>query len=82
MKKSKQIWCSADRAKAWNDWMVDGKAPGGKEDCDTSAVAKNQEYGQKLSITGTPTMFFADGERIPGAMPLPRIEQKLVSVGK
>ena len=77
VRKSKQIWCAADRAKAWNDWMVDGKSPSGREDCDTSAITKNQEFGRKLNITGTPTMFFADGERVPGAMPLPRIEQKL-----
>ncbi|TXG99714.1 MAG: DsbC family protein [Rhodocyclaceae bacterium] len=77
VRKSKQIWCSSDRAKAWNDWMIDGKAPAGREDCDTSAVTKNQEFGRKLNISGTPTMFFADGERVPGAMPLPRIEQKL-----
>lgn len=77
VRKSKQIWCSADRAKAWNDWMVDGKAPTGREDCDTSAVTKNQEFGRKLNISGTPTMFFVDGERIPGALPVARIEQKL-----
>jgi thiol:disulfide interchange protein DsbC len=80
VRKSKQIWCSADRAKAWNDWMVDGKTPAGKDDCDASAVSKNQEFGRKLNITGTPTMFFGDGERVPGAMPLARIEQKLGSV--
>jgi thiol:disulfide interchange protein DsbC len=77
LKKSRQIWCSSDRAKAWNDWMVDGKTPTGKEDCDTSAVEKNREFASKLKITGTPTIFFADGERVPGAMPLDRIEQKL-----
>lgn len=77
LKKSRQIWCSSDRAKAWNDWMVDGKTPAGKEDCDTSAVDKNREFASKLKITGTPTIFFADGERVPGAMPLDRIEQKL-----
>jgi thiol:disulfide interchange protein DsbC len=79
VKKSKQIWCAADRSKAWNDWMVEGKAPSGKDDCDTTAVVKNQEYGRKLNISGTPTIFFADGERVPGAMPLARIEQKLNS---
>jgi len=77
IRKSKQIWCSADRAKAWNDWMVEGRAPAGKEDCDTSAVVKNQEFGRRLNISGTPTMFFGDGERVPGALPLPKIEQKL-----
>jgi len=77
IRKSKQIWCSADRAKAWNDWMVEGRAPSGKDDCDTAAITKNQEYGRRLGISGTPTMFFADGERVPGAMPLAKIEQKL-----
>lgn len=80
VRKSKQIWCASDRAKAWNDWMVEGKAPTGREDCDTAALTKNQEFGRKLNITGTPTMFFADGERVPGAMPLARIEQKLSQV--
>lgn len=80
IRKSKQIWCSADRAKTWNDWMLDGKAPAGRDDCDTSAVSKNQEFGRKLNISGTPTMFFGDGERVPGAMPLARIEQRLNQV--
>jgi thiol:disulfide interchange protein DsbC len=75
--KSNRIWCAADRAKAWNDWMIDGKTPGGKGDCDTTAVRKTIELGRKLAISGTPTIFFADGERIPGAVPLARIEEKL-----
>ena len=80
VKKSKQIWCSADRAKTWNDWMIDGKTPSGREDCDTAAITRNQEFGRKLNITGTPTMFFGNGERVPGAMPLQRIEQKLAEI--
>jgi thiol:disulfide interchange protein DsbC len=80
VRKSKQIWCAADRSKAWNDWMQDGKAPPAKEDCDTAAVSKNQDFGRKLNITGTPTLFFGDGERVPGAVPLARIEQKLAQV--
>lgn len=77
LEKSNQIWCATDRAKAWNEWMIDGKAPGGKGDCDTTAVKKTIEMGRKLAITGTPTIFFADGERIPGAIPIAKIEQKL-----
>lgn len=77
VKKSKQIWCATDKAKAWNDWMLEGKAPSGRDDCDTGAVSKNQEYGHKLNISGTPTIFFADGERVPGAIPLAKIEQRL-----
>ena len=77
LEKSNQIWCSPDKAKAWNDWMQDGKAPTAKGDCDTSAVQKTIELGRKLSINGTPTLFFVDGERVPGAVPMAQIEKKL-----
>ena len=82
LEKSNRIWCASDRAKAWNDWMQEGKAPSGKGDCDTSAVKKTVDLGRKLAISGTPTMFFADGERIPGAVPLAQIEQKLAPAPK
>lgn len=78
--KSNQIWCSADKVKTWNDWMQDGKSPSGKGDCDTSAVQKTVELGRKLSINGTPTIFFIDGQRIPGAIPVAQIEQKLSQI--
>ncbi len=78
-KKAKQIWCSADRAKTWNDWMIQGKTPPAKDDCDTAALDKNMQFAQTQRITGTPTLFFVDGERIPGAAPLPQIEEKLNS---
>jgi thiol:disulfide interchange protein DsbC len=80
LEKSKQIWCSADKAKAWNDWMVEGKALTGKSDCDTTAVQKTVETGRKLAINGTPTIFFSDGERIPGAVPIAKIEAKLAQM--
>lgn len=77
LEKSNRIWCSSDRAKAWVDWMVDGKVPAGKGDCDTTAVRKTVELGQKMAISGTPTLFFKDGTRVPGAVPLAQIEKKL-----
>jgi len=77
LEKSNQVWCSADKAKAWYDWMRDSKALSGKGDCDTTAVQKSVALGHKLAITGTPTLFFADGERVPGAVPLAQIEKKL-----
>ena len=32
LEKSNQIWCSTDKAKAWNDWMQEGRALSGKGD--------------------------------------------------
>ena len=80
--KSKKIWCSTDKVKAWNDWMINGKAPAGKGDCDTKAITKVVELGQKLAISGTPTLFFTDGTRVPGAVPLAQIERKLEELEK
>jgi thiol:disulfide interchange protein DsbC len=80
--KSKKIWCSTDKVKAWNDWMINGKAPAGKGDCDTKAITKVVELGQKLAISGTPTLFFTDGTRVPGAVPLAQIERKLEQLEK
>ena len=77
LEKSNQIWCAANRAKAWNDFMLENKAPGGKGDCDTSAVQRTVELGRKLAVSGTPTLFFADGTRVPGAVPLADIEKRL-----
>ena len=78
--KSKNVWCAPDRAKAWDDWMVNGKpAPAAPANCQTPND-KVLALGQKLHITGTPSIFFADGSRIPGAVDLPTLEKKLESV--
>lgn len=74
--KSAAIWCSKDRAAAWNAYMIDGKAPTGPADCKTP-LENNVAIGQKLAINGTPTMVFANGWRVPGAMPTEGVEQML-----
>jgi len=83
--KSKNIWCAKDRAGAWNDWMIAGKAPAAAAaGCDTGTVDKNVALGHKLKISGTPTIFTADGNRLPGAVPLAQLDQAMnqVSGGK
>jgi thiol:disulfide interchange protein DsbC len=78
--KSKNIWCAADRTKAWDDWMVSGKAaPGAPASCPTPND-KILALGQKLRIQGTPAIFFADGSRIPGAIDAKTLEAKLASI--
>lgn len=73
--KSRDIWCASDRAQAWKDWMIDGKAaPEAK--CDTPIEA-NLALGRKLNIQGTPALFFSDGSRVNGALPLDALKKKL-----
>ena len=78
IEKSKSIWCSTDRLKAWQDQMLREKAPTAKGTCETP-VNKLLALGRKMNISGTPTTFFEDGERISGALPKERIEAKLVA---
>lgn len=81
--KSKGIWCSKDQGKTWQDYMVrDVAVPAVKNDkCDTTALTRNTDFGRKHKITGTPTVFFVDGSRVPGAINTAQIE-KLLSEAK
>ncbi len=79
--KSKNIWCAKDKAKAWQDFMVrDQAAPAAPAGCDTSAIARNVELGRKFKITGTPTLIFADGSRVPGAIGAAQVEKYLSDI--
>ena len=76
VEKSRNIWCAKDKGKAWVDWMVKDITPAAAE-CNTAALERNVEFGRKARITGTPTIIFADGSRVPGAIPADRIEKFL-----
>jgi thiol:disulfide interchange protein DsbC len=76
--KTKAVWCAPDRAKAWLDYMVRDLAVPADTSCATP-IEKILEFGKGKRITGTPTMFFEDGERVPGAISLADFEKKLAS---
>ena len=77
VEKSRQIWCSADKAKAWVDWMQRDIAPKGSGKCNTDALTANLDFAKKYRITGTPTLVFADGTRVPGSINTQQIEELL-----
>ncbi len=77
--KSRNLWCAKDRKDAWLDWMLRGKAAP-VNSCDTAAIARNVEFGKKHKITGTPTLFLADGSRVPGAIPAAEVEKMLAKL--
>ncbi len=74
--KSKAVWCAPDRAKAWLDLMLKDAAPANDGKCETP-IDKVVVFGREKRITGTPTIFFEDGERVPGAMPMAMFEKRL-----
>ena len=78
LEKTKRIWCSDDRARAWNDWILNGKEPpAAKANCDTSAIQKVAAFGQKLAISSVPTIIFGNGDRVSGALSKAELEEKL-----
>jgi thiol:disulfide interchange protein DsbC len=74
--KSRNIWCAKDKSTAWLDWMIRDK-PAASATCDATALARNVDFGRKHKITGTPTMLFTDGTRVPGAIAAAQIEKML-----
>ncbi len=80
--KSRAIWCAKDKAKVWQDYMVRDTAIPQGANCDVSALARNVEFGRKYKITGTPTLIFADGARVPGAISSAQVEQLLSAASK
>jgi len=78
--KSRDIWCSKDKGKAWGDWMEASTKPAtAASSCDVTALQRNVEFGRKYNITGTPTLIFSDGTRTPGAIPAEQVEKQLAA---
>ena len=74
--KSRNIWCAKDRVAAWQDHMLREKVTP-PASCDTSALQRNLAFGKKFKITGTPTLIFVDGSRVPGAINDTEVEKRL-----
>ena len=73
--KVRNILCSKDPNKSWEDWMVDG-VPAPAADCATQ-TDKVVALGKKLRVNGTPTLIFSDGTLIPGYLPAAELEKTL-----
>jgi len=74
---SNSIWCSSDRAKAWDDWMLRGVTPTASSKACKTPVADLEKIGGRLGITVTPTLIFADGAPIAGAIRAQDIDRYL-----
>ena len=75
-RKSRAIWCSADKAKAWDEFFASGKLPENNGDCNNPVAATNV-LGTKLRVNATPTLVFADGSLVPGALPAAQLESEM-----
>lgn len=79
--KSRNIWCAKDKIKSWHDYMLRDKSPASAS-CDIDAIQRNLALGRKHKITGTPTLIFADNNRVPGAIAAQEVEKYLAAAHK
>jgi len=65
--KAESVWCASNR----NDALT--RAKNGEDikspKCPTEIVKRDWELGHKLSVEGTPAIFLASGEMLPGYAP-------------
>ena len=80
---SRAVWCSKDRAKAWLDLAAADKpkVPAAGANC-ANPLDKVLELGRSLRVSGTPTLFFANGERAGGGMQLGALRAKLDEIAR
>jgi len=77
LRKSALIWCSSDRARVWDEWMLTGKdLPQDAAKCETP-LASIETLGNTLGIEGTPGLVFGNGKLVEGAIPRQQIETLL-----
>ena len=76
--KAHAIWCAKDRAQAWTQWMREKKLPPAGP-CSGDPIDELQRLGDQLHISATPTIFFTDGRKVAGAIPIEQIEQHLAA---
>jgi len=78
--KARTIWCAPDRAKAYYDFMLNGREPTASSSC-SAPVDKWLALGHKVGVRATPTSFAMNGQRIMGARPEELIKM-LAETGK
>jgi thiol:disulfide interchange protein DsbC len=78
--KAHAIWCAKDRSAAWNTWMHEKKLPPAAS-CGGDPIDALQKLGDTLHINSTPTIFFANGRRVAGAISVKENEEMLASSG-
>jgi len=73
--KARDIWCAGNPVQALDDWMLRGKTPA-RSECD-APLETILALGQQLMVRGTPAIFFDNGDRADGALPLAALQAKL-----
>ena len=75
--KSQLIWCAKDKAKAWDDMLLQQQEPkNGNTKCETP-IKEIAEVAKKNWINGTPGIVFSNGKLLFGNQPSEKIAKML-----
>lgn len=78
--KSRDLWCSADRAKAYEDWMVRGVAPATANKSCTDPVKRVADLAKRLGVGPVPHVVFSDGTKNLGYLASADLGKRLSTV--
>jgi hypothetical protein len=79
--KAHAVWCAKNRAAAWDRVMTKESVPTAPAEC-RAPVAEVRKLIGLLGINLTPTVFYADGQRMNGVKPRAEVERRLADAAK
>ena len=74
---AKRIWCSPDKVKAWDDYLLRGIAPRRRRAAARTRWTRSSSSAARRGSTARPTLVFESGARVPGAISAAQIENYL-----
>lgn len=78
VRQANAVWCAKDRAAAWDRVMKKKAVAAARSGC----TAPNAEIKKLIGLLGinlTPTVFYANGERMNGVKPRAEVERRLAA---
>lgn len=79
--KAEQVWCAADKKRAFQEMEKQGKVSGDLTVC-KSPVENYLKMGVSMGVSGTPTIILNDGTLIPGFVPPDKLLELVKAAGK
>jgi thiol:disulfide interchange protein DsbC len=79
--KSLAVWCSRDRARAWEELMAGGAAPEGDKTC-PNPLQQIGVLARRFQVQATPAIFLGDGRHIGGMRSALDIEKAMAAAAR
>ena len=78
--KARDLWCSPDRAKAYEDWMVRAKVPAVADTSCADPVKRVADLAKRLGVGPVPHIVFSDGAKNVGYLASADLGKRLLTV--